>query len=98
MVLSKTRPDNSEWMLWDNNYYISERQLVKILRFELDPHTLRSKQQEAQPERKFVEIPREDTCPVCGSSDWWYRPASELGGPGERLCGRCHPNPNKEPT
>lgn len=42
---------------------------------------------------KFIEIPKEDTCPVCGSSDWWDRPASELGGPGERLCSRCHPKP-----
>jgi len=46
---------------------------------------------------KFIEIPKEGTCPVCGSSDWWYRPPSKLGGPGGRLCGRCHPNPNKEP-
>jgi len=45
---------------------------------------------------KFVEVPKEGTCPVCGSSEWWYRPASELGGPSARLCGRCHPNPNKE--
>lgn len=42
---------------------------------------------------KFVEMPKEGTCPICGSSDWWYRPASELGGPGARLCNRCHPNP-----
>jgi len=40
LVLSNTRPDNSEWMLWDNKYYIKEDQLVKILRFELDPLTL----------------------------------------------------------
>lgn len=45
---------------------------------------------------KFIEIPKEGTCPVCGSSDWWYRPASDLGGPGGWLCNRCHPNPNKE--
>lgn len=46
---------------------------------------------------KFSEIPKEGTCPVCGSGDWWYRQASELGGPGGRVCNRCHPNPNKEP-
>lgn len=45
---------------------------------------------------KFVELPEEGACPVCGSSDWWYRPASELGGPGERLCGRCHPKPGEK--
>lgn len=45
---------------------------------------------------KFVEIPKEGTCPVCGSNDWWYRPASELGGPGERLCARCHPKPGEK--
>lgn len=42
---------------------------------------------------KFIEIPKEGTCSVCGSSDWWYRPASELGGPGKRLCVKCHPKP-----
>lgn len=47
---------------------------------------------------KFVEIPKEGTCPICGSSEWWYRPASALGGPGGRVCGRCHPNPSKEPA
>ena len=46
---------------------------------------------------EFIEIPKAGTCPVCGSSDWRYRPASELGGPGGRLCGQCHPNPDKEP-
>ncbi len=40
LVLSKTRPDNSEWMLWDNKYYIKKDQLVKILRFELSPYAL----------------------------------------------------------
>ncbi len=33
-------------------------------------------------------------CFVCGSEDWWWRPASGLGGPGGWLCGKCHPNPN----
>jgi len=47
LVLSNTRPDNSEWMLWNKNYYISERQLVRILRFELDPHTLHSRAPES---------------------------------------------------
>ena len=42
---------------------------------------------------KFVEMPEEGACPVCGSTDWWYRPASELGGLGGRVCGRCHPKP-----
>jgi len=34
-------------------------------------------------------------CPICHSTDWWWRPDSQWG-PGEWLCGRCHPNPNKE--
>ncbi|MBA7663390.1 hypothetical protein ES703_71430 [subsurface metagenome] len=43
---------------------------------------------------KFIGLDKkEDACPVCGSTDWWYRPASGLGGPGARLCGRCHPEP-----
>jgi len=42
---------------------------------------------------KFIEIPKQGTCPICGSSEWWYRPASALGGPGGRVCGRCHPKP-----
>ena len=37
------------------------------------------------------------SCYVCGSNNWWWRPASELGGPGGWLCGRCHPNPNPNP-
>lgn len=41
---------------------------------------------------KFIGLDKkEGTCSVCGSTDWWYRPASELGDPGERPCGRCHP-------
>jgi len=40
LVLSHTRPDNSEWMLWDNKHYINKDQLVKILRFESAPDTL----------------------------------------------------------
>jgi len=31
-------------------------------------------------------------CPVCKSTDWWWRPACEQG-PGDWLCGRCHPQP-----
>lgn len=42
LVLSNTRPDNSEWMLWDHKYNINEGHLVKILRFESSPHTLPS--------------------------------------------------------
>jgi hypothetical protein len=42
LILSNTRPDNSEWMLWDNKHYINKDQLVKILRFELSPYTLES--------------------------------------------------------
>ena len=45
---------------------------------------------------KFVELTKEGACPVCGSDDWWYRPASSLGGPGERLCNRCHPKPREK--
>ena len=45
---------------------------------------------------KFIGLDKkEDACPVCGSSDWWYRSASGLGGSGSRVCGRCHPNPGK---
>jgi len=47
---------------------------------------------------KEFNIPKKGTCPACGSSDWWWRPASGLGGPGGWVCGRCHPNPNKEPS
>ena len=46
---------------------------------------------------KFIGLDKKDgACPVCGSSDWWYRPSSELGGPGERLCSRCHPKPGEK--
>lgn len=45
---------------------------------------------------RFVELPKEGACPVCGSTDWWDRPASELGGRSERLCGRCHPKPGEK--
>jgi Holliday junction resolvase len=40
LVMSHTRPDKSEWMLWDNRHYINEDQLVRMLRFETDPTTL----------------------------------------------------------
>lgn len=29
---------------------------------------------------------------LCGSTDWWYRMPEP--GPGEWLCGRCHPAPH----
>lgn len=46
---------------------------------------------------KFIGLDIEEgACSVCGSSDWWYRPVSEFGGPGERLCGRCHPKPGEK--
>ena len=32
-------------------------------------------------------------CQVCGNERFWRRSPSMLGGPGGRLCGRCHPNP-----
>lgn len=35
-------------------------------------------------------------CSICGSTDWWWQPDSRWG-PGEWLCGRCHPNPNPAP-
>ncbi len=32
---------------------------------------------------KFIGLDKEEgTCTVCGSNDWWYRPASKFGGPG----------------
>lgn len=37
----------------------------------------------------------EKSCLSCGSNNWWYREPSQWGK-GEWLCGRCHPNPNKE--
>jgi len=40
LVMSGTRPDNSEWMLWDGKP-TTEQELVRTLRFELDPNTLR---------------------------------------------------------
>ena len=40
LVLSNTRPDNSQWMWWDTKYYINEEQLVRIMRFELPPQAL----------------------------------------------------------
>jgi len=44
---------------------------------------------------KFIGLDKEeDNCSVSGSSDWWYRPASELSGSGEWL--RCHPKPVRE--
>ena len=34
-------------------------------------------------------------CHNCGATDWWWR--QNDGAPrGDWLCGRCHPNPNKE--
>jgi len=46
---------------------------------------------------KFIGLDKkEGACPVCGSSTWWYRPTSELGGPGERLCARCHSKPGEK--
>jgi len=33
--------------------------------------------------------------PSAATTDWWWRPDSRWG-PGEWLCSRCHPNPNKE--
>lgn len=32
-----------------------------------------------------------EPCPTCEGTDWHWRLASELGGPGEWLCDRCHP-------
>ena len=45
----------------------------------------------------FRVIKPDYPCFACGSSNWWYRPASELGGPAEWVCGRCHGNPNPSP-
>jgi len=47
----------------------------------------------------FESMKREDLCRpthpchICGTTDWWWR---QTYGPGEWLCGRCHPNPNRE--
>ena len=38
-------------------------------------------------------------CGTCGSMEWWWREPRmifESYSRGEWLCGRCHPNPNKE--
>ena len=40
-----------------------------------------------------LDIPKADVCYVCGSMEKWFRPDSNLGGPGEWLCSRCHPKP-----
>ncbi|MBA7526539.1 hypothetical protein ES705_18701 [subsurface metagenome] len=40
-----------------------------------------------------MAVKRDKRCPACGSTDWWWRQASGLGGPGEWLCNRCHPQP-----
>lgn len=46
---------------------------------------------------KFIGLDKkDDACSVCGSSNWWYRQASECGCPGERLCSRCHPKPREK--
>lgn len=36
-------------------------------------------------------------CFICGCWEWWWRKPSPLGGPGEWLCGCCHPRPNNLP-
>ncbi len=41
----------------------------------------------------WLMVVRSGKCHICGSTDWWFRPASELGGSGEWLCNRCHPKP-----
>ncbi|NVM24114.1 MAG: hypothetical protein HWN68_20340 [Desulfobacterales bacterium] len=61
LVLSKTRPDNSQWMLWDKRYYINEGQLVRILRFELDPYTLISCHEEFREQDQHSRFTRQET-------------------------------------
>jgi len=39
-------------------------------------------------------------CGICKEKAWWWREPSIIYGvahsPGAWLCGRCHPNPNRE--
>lgn len=37
-------------------------------------------------------------CFVCGSTEYWYRQPSELGGQGAWVCSICHPDPNVKKT
>lgn len=41
LQISGDSPANSDWMRWDNTYLITEDVLIKLLRFEIDPETLR---------------------------------------------------------
>jgi len=42
LQLSHTTPENSDRMVWDWKHVIDQNQLVRLLRFELDPDTLRA--------------------------------------------------------
>jgi hypothetical protein len=37
----------------------------------------------------------EQPCYACGLKEWWWRESSHLGGPGDWVCQKCHPNPNE---
>jgi len=41
LTFEKTGPQNSKWIKWDGKKIITEKQLIKLLRFDLDPDTLR---------------------------------------------------------
>jgi len=83
LVLSNTRPDNSEWMLWDSKHHINEYRLVEILRFELDPYTFRSR-------KLFKEAigPPEATATAAPLDAESELEQSELPGRGQHVGGR----------
>ena len=60
LVLSATRPDNSEWMLWDSKH-IDKDQLVRMLRFDLDPNTLQPRVLSGETE---AEVTKKVTAPT----------------------------------
>lgn len=45
---------------------------------------------------ELVKVPAPDgVCPICLHGTWWWRPASDLGGPGGWCCRRCSPDPRE---
>jgi hypothetical protein len=52
-------PDDSEWIMWDNKY-ITEEQLTKLLRFDLDPDSFRPtdlRSHHPDPNAGFLSLP-----------------------------------------
>jgi len=41
LELSNNDPDDSNWMRWDGMHLITQSELIKLLRFETDPDTMR---------------------------------------------------------